>query len=352
MSLSRPRNVDDIRRELLKQYQQETESNYVATLLVRLIESESEILSLVSIDKRYYSGQPDIYCEYKIVDGILIIEIKSQRAHEGIHLERKREGDQLKRYLNFCNTNGSKPKQICDVVTTLHSADVEYTIKELIDEDKDIESYMSSNLCFLCWEIVEMIPQPKLRIRYCKGTIDQGQVLAQIKASFNGYEDFIAIVLEEMQSKNVTLLPQNDQSIMVIILEKVWELYNPMTKFMPRPPNPKIPKEDYFLECNTLFFSISCMDWALNGESSESRPYCAKIPRRRIREICEFMKQLDLLITEEENGRIYYGSSLFRRPRNYSETVCQALAEYQHNEGMKAVGQMKLSDFLKTGHRV
>jgi len=326
--------------QLMQQYRQEEDSDYVATLLVLFIE-QSPGLRFHSIEHPFPNGaKPDVACEYLAMDGGVVFEIKAKREMNSvIEYEADQIAKQIIRYsttLNGWSTRLEDQKGFCDVIEIVNSSDVRQFESEITSRFGSLEPAAprprQDGLAFLGWERTEVLPCDEMKIRFFSGPVTDSTLLAPFR-EFNGFLAPLYRIVTEKNNRNIHLEIQSEHRLIVAMMEKIWGIYDFRTGLIADRELPGDASEDYFVKDGKIYFTIECLDvhfhWVPSG-----RAYCAKVKRDRLKTTCEKMCKLGFLDKEEVTDKTYYGMSLNRKGHDYLSDVCDEYAEmleHQHD---------------------
>ena len=269
----------------MQRYRQEEDSDYAATLLVLFIDSSSG-LKFHSIEHDFpNSAKPDVACEYSAQNGALVFEIKSKREMNSVAVyEIDHIVKQIIRYstsLSGWSLRLEEMKQFCDVIIVANSHDVQQLESDISSKlgslDGSNPKLRSNGLAFCGWERTEVIPADELKVRLYKGTISDDSLLTPLR-EFNGYHKALHEIARERNERNIHLEIQSEHRLMILIMEKVWGIYDFRTTLRPKERVKGTAAEDYFVEKGRIYFTLECLDFHFHWVPS-GRAYCSKVKR-------------------------------------------------------------------------
>lgn len=341
--------------QLMQFYRQEEESDYVATLLILFIDAGT-ILRFHSVEREFPNhAKPDIACDYNNKNAGLVFEIKSKREMSAVAAyEMEQVVRQIVRYsttFNGWSERIEELKEYCDVVLVVNSNDVQQLESEvtsrLLSLDNSTPRLRANGLAFCGWERTEVLPSDELKVRYYKGAVSDDPLLSPLK-DFNGYHFTVHKIASERNERNIHLEIQSEHRLIILIMEKVWGIYDFRATLHPRQRVRGTAAEDYFVDKGKIYFTIECLDFHFHWNPS-SKAYCSKVKREKLRHACEQMHRLGLVDKQEVNGRTHFGLSLNRKEHDYPRDVCEGYAQMiQHEYDLE---QKKLEEKVSRGQR-
>ena len=322
----------------MQHYRQEEDSDYVATLLILFVDT-STLLRFHSIEREFpNSAKPDLACEYAAKNAGLVFEIKSKREMNAVAAyEMEQLVRQIARYsttLNGWSDRIEDQKEYCDVVMVANSSDVQQLESEVTSRltslDNSVPRLRGSKIAFCGWEKTETLPSDELKIRFYKGGVSDDSLLLALK-DFNGYHMTVHKIASERNERNVHLEIQSEHRLIILIMEKVWGIYDFRATLHPQQRARGTAAEDYFVDKGKIYFTLECLDLHFHWNAS-GKPYCSKVKRDRLRHACEQMHRMGLVDKQEVSGRTHYGLSLNRKEHEYPTEVCEGYAEMLRRE--------------------
>lgn len=344
--IAKPSNAD----QLAGRFSQEEDADYVATLLVLLIDAVSALV-FHSVEHEFPNGaKADVAATYVSNKGGLIFEIKSKRDMNAVAaFESDKIAKQVLRYtstLSGWNDESGmipNPLDFCDVGEIVHSADVEKYESELSSKLSSLNGpqVRSNGLSYCSWEKVEVRTAYDMRLRYYKGALSDDSVLSSLK-THNGFSAPLHHVIAERNNRNIHLEFQSEHRLIIAIMEKIWGIHD-FRANLPRNRPLQSAVNDYFIQKGRIYFTLDCLDFHFHWVPS-GRKYCAKVKRERLRQVMEQMVKLNIL-TKHNIGNIpYYSMSIIRKNHDYLRDVCESYAKMLDEEYELAVAKHEASD--------
>lgn len=334
---------------LIERYSQEEDADYVATLLILLIDSVPALV-FHSVEHEFPNGaKADVASTYATLKGSLIFEIKSKRDMNAVAaFETDRIVNQILRYasaLSGWDDSGQTAgiRDFCDVIEIVNSSDIEKYESEVSSKLSTLAGprIRSNGLAFSSWEKVEVRTAYDIRARFYKGQISEDSLLSPLK-THNGYNIPLHRVVAERNNRNIHLQFQSEHRLIVAIMEKIWGIHD-FRAGLPRSRPLHSAVNDYFIQKGRIYFTLDCLDFHLHWVPT-GRKYCARVKRSRLNDVCEQMVKLDILKRHDVGNMSYYSMSIVRKHHDYLREVCESYAHMLDEEYDLAVASKQASD--------
>jgi hypothetical protein len=335
--------------QLIDRFSQEEDADYVATLLILLIDSVPALV-FHSVEHEFPNGaKADVAAAYASNNGGLIFEIKSKRDMNAVAAyETDKIAKQVIRYASTLSGwddpsgQARNVKDFCDIAEIVHSVDIEKYESEVSSKLSSLDGpqIRPNGLVFCSWEKVEVRIAYDIRARFYKGGLSEDTVLSPLK-THNGFNAPLHDVIAERNNRNIHLEFQSEHRLIVAIMEKIWGIHDFRTGLSrSRPLHSAV--NDYFIQKGRIYFTLDCLDFHFHWVPT-GRRYCAKVKRDRLRQTCEQMVKLGILNKHDVGNIPYYSMSIVRKNHNYLRDVCESYSIMLDEEHILTVAKQEAS---------